>query len=169
METSRCAVLIVAAVTLAGCARPISQSELRLEAQSAGGRKWVRVTAPPSALMINTWIDGCAGDVEVIYQSPRVASFACRQPGATRYASFRLADGRHLALDDIVQPSALATLQAAADKALRKRGQPAVAVPADVALNAQGLIFFAEGGDVVIPQTDLRPMVKPEAALLVGR
>ncbi len=169
MHVASISSLTLAFFALAGCSKPVSQSDLRLEAKSENGRSWLVVQAPPEALPINDWIRQCTGNVEVIYQSPRVASFACREVTASRYASFRLRDGHHLRLADIIRRESEGEFREAANKAFRKRKTDPGPIPPDVALNAQGLVFYAAGQDVVIPQTELRPMVRPESAFLVGR
>jgi hypothetical protein len=161
--------LVTAALLLAACAKKISTTDLRLAAKSEGGREWVEVVAPPEALPINGWIRQCAARVEVIYQSPRVLSLACRESPQSIYASFRLLDGYHLRMTDVIQTGADGALREAADKAFRRKKREPGPINPDFALNAQGMIFSSGPDDIIIPQTELRPMVKPESALLVGR
>jgi hypothetical protein len=173
MQLSRAAVLL-ATLLIGDCERSISTTTLRLASHSEGEREWIEVLAPESAKQANVWIQQCVTGsgqrrAEVIYQSPRLLSLACRRGSQTVYASFRVLNGQHLRLSDVIQPGAEQDLTTAAERAERKMRRPAQRVAEDFALTAQGLIFFDGVSDVIIPSTELRPLLQPEAALLVGR
>jgi hypothetical protein len=162
------AFLLFLTLVAAGCARQISTTELRLIARSEGGRTWVEVTAPPQALPINDWVKKCPGNVSVLYQSPRVVSLGCTGE-APEYASFRLEDGRRLVLRDTIQRGVEGQLQEAVNRYLRKKNRGAF-IPGDsFSLTAQGMVFPTPEGDVIVSSIEMRPLLSPEAALLVGR
>lgn len=158
----------VLVLLLAGCGRDVSTTELRLQARSENGREWVEIVAPTRVLKINDWVRGCTGNTEVLYQSPRVLSLACRE-AAPRYASFRLVNGERLGLARVLQAGTEGPLQEAIDRYLRKKHLGAFRPGDNFALTAQGLMFPTPEGDVIVSSIELRPLLHPEAALLVGR
>lgn len=166
---------ILAALLLAACRRQVSTTDLRLEIRQQDGHEWVEVLAPPKMLAANEWIRTCrdragATRLEVIYQSPRIVSFACRGSGPTAFASFRIASGKRLTLDEAIQKGKEGAFQAAVVKASGKRGLPEPASPPDrFALTAAGFVFETNGVEVVVPSTEMRPLLTPDVALLLGR
>lgn len=167
--------VLFAAMLVASCRRQPSTTELRLEARQEGGHEWVEVTAPAKMLAANEWIGACrthgeATRLEVIYQSPRVVSFACRGGARPVFASFRIATGRRLTLDDAIQKAKGGAFQEAVVKAAAKRNLPEPSAPPEhFALTAAGFVFETAGAEVTIPSTQMRPLLTPDAALLVGR
>lgn len=159
---------ILAALLLTGCLKTVSTTELRLVAHNDGGREWIEITAPPQALKINDWIKPCSARVDVIYQSPRVLSLGCRSDKPD-YATFRLEDGARLALHDVIQIGGDSQLQEAVDRSLRRARHGAFTPGDSFALSAQGLIFPSPEGDVIVSAIELQRLMRPDAALLVGR
>jgi len=160
--------LLISAMLLSGCRPGLSTTDLRLIAKSEGGREWLEITAPPQALKINDWIRSCPANVEVLYQSPRVLSLACRSAPQS-YASFELENGQRLGLMNIIQAGGQGQLQEAVNRYLRKQHLQAFRPTDNFALTAQGLMFPTPEGDVVVSSIELRPLLRPDAALLVGR
>lgn len=159
---------LISALLLSGCRPGVSTTELRLIAKNEGGREWLEITAPPHALKINDWIRSCPANVEVLYQSPRVLSLACRSTPQS-YASFQLEDGQRLGLAHVIQAGGDGQLQEAVNRYLRRKHLQAFRPNDNFALTAQGLMFPTAEGDVVVSSIDLRPLLRPDAALLVGR
>ena len=119
-------------------------------------------------LKINDWIRDCTAKSEVLYQSPRVVSLACREQPA-KYASFRIDDGSRLRLAQTIQAGAEPMLQEAINRYLRKKRLHAHRPSDNFALTAQGMMFPTEEGDVIVSTIEIRALLHPEAALLVGR
>lgn len=160
---------ILVALLLTGCTRTISTTDLRLVAHSEGGREWIEITAPQQALKINDWIKSCPARVEVMYQSPRVLSLGCRSEMPV-YATFRLEDGTKLGLHDVIQIGGDSQFQEAVDRSLRRTRYKEAFTPGDsFALTAQGLNFPSPEGDIVVSSIELQRLMRPDAALLVGR
>lgn len=166
---------LLAALLLASCKRQVSTTDLRLESRQGDGHEWVEVIAPAQMVAANEWIAGCraigpATRLYAMYQSPRIVSFACRGGARSKFASFRIADGRRLGLDDAIQKEKSGAFQAAVLKAASKRGLPEPSSPPlDFALTAAGFVFEANGAEVTVPSTEMRPLLTPKAALLLGR
>jgi hypothetical protein len=166
---------LLAALLLASCKRQISTTDLRLEVRQEGAHAWLEVIAPPQMLGANEWTRGCramgeATRADVIYQSPRIVSFACRGGARPAFASFKIATGRRLTLDDAIQKGKSGALQTVVLKAVGKRGLPAPAsAPEQFALTAAGFVFETNGAEVTVPSTEMRPLLTPDVALLVGR
>lgn len=160
--------VILFSVLLAGCTKTVSTTDLRLIAHDENGRQWVEITAPSQTLKINDWIRACPANVEVLYQSPRVLSLGCRS-AAPVYVTFRLEDGARLALRDIIQVGREGQLQEAINRYLRRTKQSAFSPSDSFAMAAQGLLFPTPEGDVVVSSIELRPLLRPDVALLVGR
>jgi hypothetical protein len=167
--------VLLAGMLLASCKRQLSTTDLRLEIRQEGGHEWVEVIAPPKMLGANAWIAGCramggATRVEVIYQSPRIVSFACRGGATPALASFKIATGAKLTLDDAIQKDKSGAFQTAVVKATSKRGLPEPSSPPrQFALTAAGFVFETNGVEVTVPSVEMRPLLTPDAALLLGR
>ena len=161
-------VFLISAILFSACRSGVSTTDLRLTAKNEGGREWLEITAPPQALKINDWIKNCSANVEVLYQSPRVLSLACRSKPQS-YASFQLEDGQRLGLMNVIQAGGEGQLQEAVNRYLRKQHLHAFRPNDNFALTAQGLMFPTAEGDVVVSSIELRPLLRPDAALLVGR
>lgn len=168
MLRSANAVLTLSALLAVGCRSGPSTTDLRLTSRSEGGREFLEITAPPQALKINDWIRNCRGNVEVLYQSPRVLSLACRA-AEPQYVSFLLEDGQRLGLANVIQAGGEGQLQEAVNRYLRKKHLNAFRPNDNFALTAQGLMFPTAEGDVIVSSIELRPLLRPDAALLVGR
>ncbi len=158
----------------AACRKQLSTTTLRLEARQEAGHQWLEVMEPDGARAANVWIGGCRNAaaesrVDVIYQSPRIFSLACRQQASLALASFRVSDGQRLLLESTIQKDKVQAFRSAVDKALRKSGLENAGDPASFALTAAGLVFPAGTAQVVVPATEMRPLLNPDAALLVGR
>lgn len=142
-------------------------------------------------------------NINVVYQSKKEVSFACTQNESvggittvrTFYASFRIADGKQLQLEDLLQPGGLPTLRSAGESALRKArripvnrelAQEGLAFPngrfaltTNFCLTARGMVFHYNPGElgnaqteaveVVISPLEIRPLLRPDAAYLVDR
>jgi hypothetical protein len=166
---------LLAAAILFSCKRQLSTTDLRLEARQEGSHEWVEVIAPSHVRTANAWIGGCRTQggstrLEVIYQSPRIVSFACRGAAKPSFASFRISTGQRLNLDDTIQKAKSGAFQDAVLKAARRRGIPEPhSPPQDFALTASGFVFESSSVEVIVPSTDMRPLLTPDAALLLGR
>lgn len=165
----------LAAILLSSCKRQISTTELRLEVRQEGSHEWVEVVAPQRMLAANEWIGGCragggATRAGVIYQSPRIVSLACRGRERPTFASFRISSGRRLTLGDVIQKGKSGAFQAALIKTLAKRGLPEPSLPPEhFALTAGGFVFEMNGAEITVPSTEMRPLLMPDVALLLGR
>jgi hypothetical protein len=166
---------LLAIAMLVSCKKTLSTTDLRLEIRSEAGHEWVEVIEPAQMRAANAWISMCreatpASRLEVVYQSPRVVSFACRGSAKPLLASFRISTGRRLTLDDTIQRLKSGGFQDAVLKAARKRGLPEPqSPPQEFALTAAGFVYEFHGTEVTIPSTEMRPLLTPEAALLLGR
>ena len=166
---------LLVAMLLMSCRRQISTTDLRLETRQEGGHQWVEVIAPAQMLATNQWIAGCRAPggttrLEVIYQSPRIVSFACRGGQRPTFASFKIATGKQLTLDDAIQKLKSGAFQNAVVKATDKRKLPEPqSPPQHFALTAAGFVFEVNGVEVTVPSTEMRPLLTPDAALLLGR
>jgi len=141
--------------------------------------------------------------INVVYQSKKQVSFACTQTESaggvatarTFYASFRMADGKRLELEDLLQPGGLPALLSAGESALRKARRIPVnrelaqvglvfpngrfALTTNFCLTARGMVFHYNPGElgnaqteaveVVISPLEIRPLLRPGAAYLVDR
>lgn len=143
-------------------------TELRLIASQENGHEKIHIAAPPQALKINEWIDSCGANVAVIYQSPRILSIACRD-NVQVYASFRLDTGNHLSLRDVIHQDRFDQLLEAITREQGKKGKKGFTPTNNFAMAAQGLLFPTPEGEVIVSSIDLRPLLKPDVALLVGR
>ncbi len=143
-------------------------TELRLIATEDNGHQKLKITAPAQALPINQWIESCSADVKVIYQSPRILSLACRD-AVQVYASFRLDTGSHLSLRDVIHQDSFDQLKNEVVLVMEKKKKRGFSPTNNFAMSAQGLVFPTEDGDVIVSSIALRPLLKPDVALLVGR
>ncbi len=150
-----------------GCGKG-TPTELRLVATQKDGHEKIQITAPPQALKINEWIDSCGANITVIYQSPRILSIACRDRVQV-YASFRLDTGNHLSLRDVIHQDRFDQLLEAITREQGKRGKKGFTPTNNFAMAAHGLLFPTPEGEVIVSSIDLRPLLKPDVALLVGR
>ncbi len=170
----RFALLTLVLLLTAACKKQVSTTDLRLEAKSEGERQWLVITAPEGMTPANAWITECLKPegprrVEVLYQSPRVLSLACRTGEAGRYASFRIPNGQRLTLSNTIQQGMEEPFIQAVEQALAREKRPLRRPTEDFALKAMGLVFRDGPADIVIGPAQMRPLLSMDAALLVGR